>query len=102
MVEKIVNQVIQIPSVHEVERIVQVPVKTQEIVTVDRIVPKIVTLNKAFAQIADKIHEFPRLVEEMKKVNNQVETVVPEKHSNTEVKQAEIYVQRAVVEEKMK
>lgn len=37
--------------------------KTQEIITVDRIVPKIVTLNKAFAQIVDKLHEFPRLAQ---------------------------------------
>lgn len=77
MVEKIINQVIQIPKVHEVERIVQVPVRTQEIVTVDRIVPKIVTLNKAFAQIVDRLHEFPRLAEEMKKVNNKIEKIVP-------------------------
>lgn len=45
--------------------------------TVDRIVPKIVTLNKAFAQIVDKIHEFPRLAEEMVKINAQVERIVP-------------------------
>ena len=77
MVEKLVNQVIQVPSVHEVERIVQVPVKTSELVTVDRIVPKIITLNKAFAKVVDKLHEFPRLAEEMKKVNTQSERIVP-------------------------
>ena len=70
--------------------------------TVDRVVPKIVTLNKAFAQIVDKLHEFPRLVEEMKKVNAQIETIVPEKHSGVDIRQAEVYVQKAVIEEKIK
>lgn len=69
--------------------------------TVDRIVPKIVTLNKAFAQIVDKLHEFPRLAQEMKNVNNRIDSIVPERHSNTEVRQAEFMVQKAVIEEKM-
>lgn len=50
-------------------------------VTVDRIVPQIVQLNKAFAQIVDKLHEFPRLAQEMRSVENQIQSIVPEQHS---------------------
>lgn len=93
---------ITVPEIHEIEKIVQVPVKTQEIITVDRIVPKIVTLNKSFAQIVDKLHEFPRLAQEMKQIENRIESIVPERHSSTDIRQAEVLIEKAVVQEKMK
>lgn len=60
--------------------------------------PKIVTLNKSFAQIVDKLHEFPRLAQEMKQIENRIESIVPERHSSTDVRQAEVLIEKAVVQ----
>ena len=62
--------------------------KETELITIDRIVPKIVTLNKAFAQIVDKLHEFPRLAQEMKQVEKRLDNIVIERHGSTEIQQA--------------
>lgn len=70
------------------DKIIQVPVKETELITIDRIVPKIVTLNKAFAQIVDKLHEFPRLAQEMKQVEKRLDNIVIERHGSTEIQQA--------------
>lgn len=64
--------------------------------------PKIVTLNKAFAHIVDKLHEFPRLAEEMKQVERRIDNLVVEKHGTTDIINSEIMVEKAVIQEKLR